>query len=111
LFDELYLGMQAMNVGVMDLHIEEMEQSLWNLYMEMERTPVPEATLVSALSQMWVFALYELLRTWRQRVRELVDYGDKLRSAGKSEKKKLIAEKRTRLQELGALVYRRRLYP
>src|SRR5260370_41731364 len=27
--------------------------------------------MVSALSQMWVFAAYELLRTWRQRVRQL----------------------------------------
>lgn len=27
--------------------------------------------LVSALSQMWAFALYELLRTWRERIRGL----------------------------------------
>jgi len=26
---------------------------------------------VSALSQMWIFAVYELLRTWRQRVKDL----------------------------------------
>jgi hypothetical protein len=26
---------------------------------------------VSAQSQMWIFALYELLRTWRQRIRTL----------------------------------------
>jgi hypothetical protein len=80
-----------------------LEQGLWDLYMETERTPRPEATLVSALSQMWVFALYELLRTWRQRLREPIEYGKKLRSGGESEKKTLIAENRKRLQELGAL--------
>ena len=31
LFDELYLGMQAMNVGLVDHHLEQMEQDLWNL--------------------------------------------------------------------------------
>jgi hypothetical protein len=30
-------------------------------------------TPLSALSQMWIFALYEFLRTWRQRAEQLSD--------------------------------------
>ncbi len=40
--------------------------------METERTPVISATFVSALSQQWIFALYEVFRTWRQRVGDLL---------------------------------------
>ena len=31
---------------------------------------------VSALSQMWIFGLYELLRTWRARIRSLTKWKD-----------------------------------
>jgi hypothetical protein len=34
--------------------------------------------LVSALSQLWVFGLYEILRTWKQRISELIRYGEQL---------------------------------
>jgi hypothetical protein len=38
---------------------------------EQESTP-PEATFLSAMFQMWIFAAYELLRTWRQRAKEIL---------------------------------------
>jgi prepilin-type processing-associated H-X9-DG protein len=101
LFDELYLGMQAMNVGLVDGHVEGMEQSLWELHMEMESTPVPEAMLVSALSQMWIFALYELLRTWRQRTKELVRYATELHSADEPQRRQLTARMKKQLKEAG----------
>lgn len=97
LFENLYLGMQAMNVGMVDLYIQDLESELLALYVEIERTPTMEALLVSAMSQMWVFALYELLRTWKQQARELVDYGDKLSSVDEKQKKELIKEKQTKL--------------
>lgn len=65
--DDLYLGMQAMNVGIADSVITESEYALLHEYIEIERTPLETAMAVSALSQMWVYGLYEVLRMWRDR--------------------------------------------
>ena len=34
--------------------------------------PVDVGMLVGAISQMWIYYLYEFMRTWRQRARELI---------------------------------------
>lgn len=65
--DDLYLGMQAMNVGIADSVVTQYEYELLRKYFEIERTPVEIALTVSALSQMWVYGLYEVLRMWRDR--------------------------------------------
>jgi hypothetical protein len=72
LFDELYLYMQATNIAVVDDFLQSLETDLLREYVEIERTPVQSAIFVSALSQMWIFSMYELLRTWRQRVNDLI---------------------------------------
>jgi hypothetical protein len=90
LFDDLFLSMQALNLDIVDGFIEQMETDLLREYMELERTPVQSATLVSAISQLWVFGLYELLRTWRQRVKEVIWFADELRNYDKSEREKRI---------------------
>jgi hypothetical protein len=72
LFDGLYLRMQATNVSIVDRMIEPMESDLLHELIERERTPIPAVMAVSAMSQMWMFAVYELLRTWRQRVQSLL---------------------------------------
>ena len=59
--------MQAMNVGVADSVITEREYALLREYHEIEKTPLESAMAVSALSQMWVYAMYEVLRMWRDR--------------------------------------------
>lgn len=64
--DDLYLGMQATNIGVIDALITEYEYGLRRELFDLERTP-PTALTVSALSQMWIFALYEVLRLWKDR--------------------------------------------
>jgi hypothetical protein len=72
LFEEdLFLNMQGQNVMLVDFYLQDLERDLLRLYIEIERTPFPEVLVVSALNQMWIFALYELLRTWRQRIRDL----------------------------------------
>jgi hypothetical protein len=71
LFDNLFFSMQAMNIAVVDPAITEWEYELLHKLIETERTPTQEAIFVSAQSQMWIFALYELLRTWRQRIDEI----------------------------------------
>lgn len=65
--DDLYLGMQGMNVGVVDSVITQQEYALLKEWFEIERTPTEMAMAVSALSQMWIYGLYEALRMWRDR--------------------------------------------
>ena len=66
-FDDMYLGMQGMNLGLSDSVITDYEYCLLREYFEIEKTPLESALLVGAFSQMWVFATYELLRLWRDR--------------------------------------------
>lgn len=64
--DDVFLGMQAMNVGIVDQVITQFEYTLLQEYNKIEKTP--DSTMaVSALSQMWIYALYEVLRMWRDR--------------------------------------------
>lgn len=70
--DDAYLSMQAMNLGMVDTALEDLERALLRRYVVEERTPLDDAAFLSALSQMWLFAAYELLRTWRQRVKDAV---------------------------------------
>ncbi|AKR42217.1 hypothetical protein [Methylophilus sp. TWE2] len=65
--DDIYLGMQAINVGVADSVITQLEYELVTEYHETERTPIETSMAVSALSQMWIYGLYEVLRMWRDR--------------------------------------------
>jgi hypothetical protein len=76
--DDIYLGMQAMNVGIADSVITEREYALLRELFELEKTPLESAMAVSALSQMWVYGLYEVLRMWRDRRYQF----EKLRSNG-----------------------------
>ncbi|MDO9631655.1 MAG: hypothetical protein Q7I92_07145, partial [Humidesulfovibrio sp.] len=39
-------------------------------YFEIERTPLESAIIVSALSQMWIYNVYEVIRVWRNRKNE-----------------------------------------
>jgi hypothetical protein len=72
LFDEMFMRMQATNVSIVDGLIEPMETELLHELIETEHTPLPSAMAVSAMSQMWMFAVYELFRTWRRRVQALI---------------------------------------
>jgi hypothetical protein len=65
IFDNIWLQMQARNIAVTDLDLNQMEGQLLSLYLERENTPVPEIFVVSAWSQMWIFAFFELIRTWK----------------------------------------------
>lgn len=74
LFDDVFLNMQAMNTCTIDIFIMEGEAELLKELIRTERTPTDQAMFISAQSQMWLFATYELLRTWRQRARNLVKW-------------------------------------
>jgi hypothetical protein len=68
------LRMQAFNLTIVDQFLMQLEFQVLQKLVQEERTPVPEAALLSALSQMWVFAAYELMRTWGQRVRDILKW-------------------------------------
>jgi len=72
--DDLFLRMQAFNLAIIDQWLTDLEYEVLRKLVDEERTPIAEATFLSALSQMWIFAAYELLRTWRQRAKEMVKW-------------------------------------
>jgi hypothetical protein len=70
--DDPYLRMQVFNLAVVDKFITQLEYDVLRRLNEEERTPVPETAFLSAQSQMWIFAAYEILRTWRERVKDVM---------------------------------------
>lgn len=102
LFDELYLGMQAMNLDIIDEYLEQQEKCLLDDYIELEKTPFPGAIFVSALSQMWIFALYELLRTWRQRAGSIIRWSKELQTTSAHERESRLAAKKREIQARAA---------
>ena len=74
LFDSVFLQMQAQNVAVVHAHLASLEDEMVHEYDERGQIPHKTVALVSSLGQMWIFALYEVLRTWRQMVNELLSY-------------------------------------
>lgn len=65
--DDLYSRLQVANVGIVDQFIMGLEYHVLRRLIDEERTPIDDATFLNAQSQMWIFATYELLRTWKQR--------------------------------------------
>lgn len=84
LFDDMYLRMQAQNIAMVNAHLINLEHDMYGKYMETDRTPVPEALFTSAISQMWIFSLYELLRTWRQRLQEVLRHAERFRQGAET---------------------------
>jgi hypothetical protein len=100
MFEDLYMGMQAMNLDIVDDVLEQQEAVLLREYMELERTPVPQALLVSALSQLWVFGMYELLRTWRQRVNDVLKFTYAAQKMKAAERKKFVDARRRKVKRI-----------
>jgi hypothetical protein len=63
--------MQTLNLSIVDQFLMGLEYDTLQKLNDQESTPT-EATFLSAMSQMWIFAAYELLRTWRQRAKEVL---------------------------------------
>lgn len=69
--DELFFGMQARNLVIVDAQLEDWELDVLRIHVQQERTPIVELMTLSAFSQLWIFGVYELLRTWRQQARRI----------------------------------------
>ncbi|MFZ5781742.1 MAG: hypothetical protein ACOY4R_16245 [Pseudomonadota bacterium] len=71
LADDLFLRMQVTNLALVDQFIMGLEDEVRAKLFADERTP-SETYFLSAQTQMWIFAAYELLRTWRERAAEVL---------------------------------------
>jgi hypothetical protein len=106
--DDLYLRMQTLNLSTVDQFLMRLEYDTLQKLNEQESTP-PEAAFLSAMSQMWIFAAYELLRTWRQRTREVLKLAQSAGLAQKVEALERSAGKFHVAQQMRALQFRRAL--
>jgi uncharacterized sporulation protein YeaH/YhbH (DUF444 family) len=75
---DMFMRQQLTNLDLVDQFLTDLELQVLRELNESEKTPV-EAHFLGAQSQMWLFAAYELVRTWRQRAHGIV----KLSQAGK----------------------------
>lgn len=67
-----YLSMQATNLGMIDRWLIDIESEVLARLIAEERTPIDDAMFLSAQTQMWIFAAYEIMRTWRQRAKDVL---------------------------------------
>ncbi len=69
MFDDPYMGMQATNLGIVDQFLTDLEFQVLQESIKDDSDP-SGMFFLNAQSQMWMFSAYELLRTWRQRIRD-----------------------------------------
>src|SRR5690606_22002518 len=72
MFDDPYMQMQATNLGIVDQFLTDLEYKVLQESFQDDRD-ISGMIFLNAQSQMWMFSAYELLRTWRQRIRETLD--------------------------------------
>ncbi len=69
--DNPFLRIQGQQLAMVDNLLNGMEEQVLRGMADDEK-PGAQLALLSALSPMWIYAAYELLRTWRQRCDEVV---------------------------------------
>jgi len=72
MFDDPFMQMQATNLGIIDQFLTDLEFKVLRESFQDDRD-ISGMMFLNAQSQMWMFSAYELLRTWRQRIRETLD--------------------------------------
>jgi hypothetical protein len=70
--DNHWLAMQGHQLAMVDTVLNDMEAQVCRQMYDDEDRPVETMALLGALSPMWIYAAYELLRTWRQRCDEVI---------------------------------------
>jgi hypothetical protein len=110
LFEDIFLRMQAMNLDLVDSYLQNLEAELLQEYIDEERTPLQSAVLVSGLSQLWIFGLYELLRTWRQRATGVIKFALELKGLEGTAREKKIAQCREKIRKESESALGKRYY-
>lgn len=78
LCDDVWLGMQLRNIAIVDFgFIRPIEREAIARFVANDKIGMDVLIPLSAISQMWVFSLYEFLRTWRQRADLIIKVSDK----------------------------------
>ncbi len=98
-----YLQMQARNIAITDRYLEQMEHDLLQLEIEGDVTPVGEAIVLNAWSQMWVFAFFELMRTWKVLAKDFQNFSRKLTRGNARAEAQLIENKTAQIKKLARL--------
>lgn len=78
---DMFMPQQAHNLDIVDQFLLGVEKRVLDDLIQDDRTP-KQAYFLGAQSQMWMFAAFEVLRTWDQRVRDfskLVKHGNLLK--------------------------------
>lgn len=70
-----YLATQITGIAIVDHFIMELEYSVLQELFETDRTPAATIFL-SAQSQMWIFAVYEILRTWKEFAKDIIKWAE-----------------------------------
>ncbi|MGE0565868.1 MAG: hypothetical protein AB7O50_15275 [Pseudolabrys sp.] len=70
--DDPFLRIQAFNLSLVDHFIMGLELQLHRARFNEEKELAGNTAFLSAQTQMWIFAVYELLRTWRARAKDIV---------------------------------------
>ena len=76
LFEDPYLRVQATNLAIIDHFIMTLERSAMLKRFDEEMEDPLDTAFISAQTQMWLFAAYELLRTWREWVKDVVRWSE-----------------------------------
>jgi hypothetical protein len=100
LFDDPYLQIQAHNLEVVDVILTQMEHDVRREYLDAESTPA-SAIVLSALSQLWIFGLYEVLRTWQQRVNKVLVFAEEMKDLSIEKRLARLAKKENEIKKLG----------
>jgi hypothetical protein len=96
--DDHYIGMQATNLAIVDSMIEPLEDELAAEYSFTERLPIDKFLPVSALSQLWIFGVYEFLRTWRQWIVDVLRRSDALARLNANEQRRRLEDELAELR-------------
>jgi hypothetical protein len=81
LCDDLWLGMQVRNIAIVDMMVvREIEKENLDGYVENDKPTMHVIMLLSAVSQMWLFSLYEFMRTWREKAKHIISTAEEYRS-------------------------------
>lgn len=107
--DDAFLRSQLFSLNYVDQFITRLEYENLQTWFRDDRVPLEDSLLLSAQSQMWIFAIYELLRTWKQRIRTITAETEKNELKSALEKLRQPLEFTHHGREMRALQYERAL--
>jgi hypothetical protein len=93
LCEDVWLGMQLRNIAIVDLGvIRDIETQALQSYFADDRVDGYTLMQLSATSQMWVFTLYEFMRTWRSKAKHILKTAAEYETVAPRKKKKFLQQ-------------------